>query len=79
MSAIKPETIPKWAMGLHQVGLYFEGFVDDAPAVLEEYYKDAVTSFGVCDSTIRPHPDLQHKENVNNNEPENRKAKRYSS
>ena len=35
------------------MGLYYEGFVSDAPAVLEEYYKETVTSFGVRDSSRR--------------------------
>ena len=49
------EMAPRWAAGLHQVGLYFEGFVNDAPAVLEEYYKEMVTSFGVLNSSRRCH------------------------
>ncbi len=57
------ETIPRWTAGLHRVGLYFEGFVEDAPAVLEEYYKETVTSFGVRDSSRKSHSHVEHKEN----------------
>ena len=47
------------------MGLYFEGFVHNAPAVLEEYYKETVTSFGVRDSSRRSHSILvQCKENT---------------
>ena len=52
MCAQVSEMAPKWAAGLHQVGLYFEGFANyDEPAVLEEYYKETVTSFGVHNSS----------------------------
>ena len=54
---------PRWAAGLHRVGLYFEGFVNDAPAVLEEYYKETVTSFGVRNSSSKCHSQLEDKEN----------------
>ena len=63
---------PRWAAGLHQVGLYFEGFVNDAPAVLEGYYKETVTSFGVRNSS-RCHSQLEDKENN-----ETQMAERYS-
>ena len=63
MCAQVSEMAPRWAAGLHQVGLYFEGFVNDAPAVLEEYYKETVTSFGVRNSSRRCHSQLEHKEN----------------
>jgi len=53
MSAQASETAPRWTTGLHRMGLYYEGFVSDAPAVLEEYYKETVTSFGVRDSSRR--------------------------
>ena len=65
MSVQSAKTIPKWAIGLHRVGLYFEGFVENAPVVLEDYYKDTITSFGVRDSSRKSHPNLQHKENGN--------------
>ena len=35
------------AAGLHQVGLYFEGFVNDEPAVLEEYTR-RLSHLSVC-------------------------------
>ena len=66
MSAQASETAPRWTTGLHRMGLYYEGFVSDAPAVLEEYYKETVTSFGVRDSSRRL---LEHcKENCKENE-----------
>ena len=59
------EAAPGWTTGLHRVGLYFEGFVHNAPAVLEEYYKETVTSFGVRDSCRRSHSILEQcKENT---------------
>ena len=61
------------------MSLYFERFLKGAPPVLEEYYKDRVTSFGVCNSTTKSHSDLEHKENININEGESRKVKMYSS
>ena len=51
MCAQVSEMVPRWAAGLRRVGLYFEGFVNDAPAVLEEYYKETVTSFSVRNSS----------------------------
>ena len=42
VSVIKPETIPKWPIGLHRVSLYSE--VEDVAAELKEYYKDTVTA-----------------------------------
>ena len=33
--------------------MYFEDFVNDEPVVLEEYYKETVTSFGVHNSSRR--------------------------
>ena len=56
------EAVPGWTTGLHRVGLYFEGFVHKAPAVLEE---ETVTSFGVRDSSRRSHSILEQcKENT---------------
>jgi len=52
------EMAARWAAGLCWVGLYFEGFVNDAPAVLEEYYKETVTSFGVHNSSRKCHSQL---------------------
>lgn len=53
---------PNWTASLHPVGLYFEVFVDDAPSVLKEYYKEAVTSFGVHDSSRKSHSLLEYHE-----------------
>ena len=58
------------------MGLYFEGFVEDAPAVLEEYYKDTVTSFGVRDSSRKSHSHLEDKENIDINEAEKQDGKK---
>ena len=63
MCAQVSETAPRLAAGLHRVGLYFEDFVNDASAVLKEYYKETVTSFGVRNSSRRYHSQLEHKEN----------------
>ena len=68
MSVPNAKTIPKWEIGLHRVGLYFEGIVEIAPVVLEDYYKGTITSFGVRDSSRKSYPNLQHKENGNINE-----------
>lgn len=35
---------PAWAEGLSPRGLYFEGFVDDADALLEQHKADTVTT-----------------------------------
>ena len=67
--------VPRCAAGLHRVGLYFEGFVNDAPAVLEKYYKETVTSFGVHNSSRRCHSQLEDKEN--NETQDGRKVQLY--
>ena len=38
-------------------------FVNDAPAVLEEYYKETVISFGVHNSSRKCHSQLEDKKN----------------
>ena len=75
MSAQVSEMAPRWAAGLHRLGLYFEGFVNDASAVLEEYYKETVTSFGMCNSSRRCHSQLEDKEN--NETQDGRKVQLY--
>ena len=65
MCAQVSEMAPRSAAGLHQVGLYFEDFVNDEPAVLVEYYKETVTSFNVHNSSRRCHSqlcDYHHKQ-----------------
>ena len=36
---------PAWAEGLSAKGVYFEGFVDDADSVLQQYKGEAVTTY----------------------------------
>ena len=57
------EMAPRWAAGLRRVGLYFEGFVNDTPVVLEEYYNKTVASFGMRNSSRQNHSQLEDKEN----------------
>lgn len=38
---------PAWAEGLSPKGVYFEGFVDDADSLLEQYKAETVTTYGV--------------------------------
>ena len=77
MSVQNAKTIPKWAIGLHRVGLYFEGFVENAPVVLEDYYKDTITSFGVRDSSRNSHPTYNTRRRETLMKPNSNRAKRY--
>ena len=38
---------PAWAEGLSSKGVYFEGFVDDADSLLQQYKAETVTTYGV--------------------------------
>lgn len=38
---------PAWAAKLSPRGVYFEGFVEDADCLLEQYKAETVTTYGV--------------------------------
>ena len=40
-----------WAKGLKKSGLYYDGFVDDIEAVLEQHCKETVTFYGTRNSS----------------------------
>ena len=40
-----------WAKGLKKSGLYYDGFVDDIEAVLEQHRKETITFYGTRNSS----------------------------
>jgi len=43
---------PCWAEDLQPKGVYFEGFVDDATAIVERYKSETLTTFGTRTSKL---------------------------
>ena len=50
-----------WTEGLSPRGLYFEGFVDDADALLEQHKADTVTTYGTRRSRGKSSKKLQQE------------------